>query len=115
MFYPFHPIQTQRVISPSKGGVAVWFRDDRKVLPWNGKEETIMVVMDREKKVVEDEDEDGYYLVVSESVMNLERGSVSKDRKVEESLGMVVLVVRPHRDEDVWQRSGEIGIRRIIY
>ncbi|CAA7025972.1 unnamed protein product [Microthlaspi erraticum] len=86
------------VVAVRKGGVAVSFRDDRKMLPWNGKGEGIMVVMDREKKTVEAED--GYYLVVTESGMKMDRGSVLKERGVEESLGTVVLVVRPPRDDD---------------
>ncbi|CAN7025322.1 unnamed protein product [Brassica rapa subsp. trilocularis] len=90
------------VVAVRRGGVAVSFRDDRKVLPWNGKEEAVMVVMDREKKTVEAED--GYYLVVTGDGMKLERGSVLKERGVEECLGMVVLVVRPPRDDDdEWQ------------
>lgn len=94
------------VVAVRKGGVAVSFRDDREVLPWNGKEEAIMVVTDREKKTVEAED--GYYLVVTESGMKLERGSVLKERGVEKSLGTVVLVVRPPRDDDDdWQINDE--------
>ncbi|KAH0849761.1 hypothetical protein HID58_091333 [Brassica napus] len=42
---------------------------------------------DREKKTVEAED--GYYLVVTGDGMKLERGSVLKERGVEECLGMV--------------------------
>ncbi|CAN8255678.1 unnamed protein product [Cochlearia groenlandica] len=86
------------VVAVRKGGVAVSFRDDRKVLPWNGKEEAIMIVMDRERKKVDAED--GYYLVMTEKGMKLDRGSVLKERGVEESLGTVVLVVRPPRDDN---------------
>ncbi|KFK23436.1 hypothetical protein AALP_AAs67888U000100 [Arabis alpina] len=94
------------VVAVRKGGVAVSFRDDRKVLPWNGKEEAIMVVIDREKKTVEAED--GYYLVVAETGMKMERGSVLMERGVNDCLGMVVLVVRPPRDDDDdWQINDE--------
>ncbi|CAH8299388.1 unnamed protein product [Eruca vesicaria subsp. sativa] len=94
------------VVAVRRGGVAVSFGDDREVLPWNGKGEGIMVVMDREKRKVEDDD--GYYLVVSESGMKLERGLVLKERGVEECLGLVVLVVRPPRDDDDdWQINDE--------
>ncbi|KAH0851153.1 LOW QUALITY PROTEIN: hypothetical protein HID58_094954 [Brassica napus] len=82
------------VVAVRRGGVAVSFRDDRKVLPWNGKEEAVMVVMDREKKTVEAED--GWDEVG-------ERFGCEGER-VEECLGMVVLVVRPPRDDDdEWQ------------
>lgn len=47
-----------------------------------------MVVIDREKVVVEDED--GYYLVATQTEMKLERGSVLKENGVRDSLGMVV-------------------------
>ncbi|KAL1225260.1 Rubisco accumulation factor 1.1 [Cardamine amara subsp. amara] len=96
------------VIAVRKGGVAVSFEDDRKVLPWNGKEEAIMVVIDREKKIVEAEDGYYYLVVVAEGGMKLERGSVLKEKGVEMSLGMVVLVVRPPRDDDdEWQINDE--------
>lgn len=95
------------MVAVRRGGVAVSFRDDRKVLPWNGKGEAVMVVMDREKKRVE-ADDGYYYLVVGGDGMKLERGSVLKERGVEECLGMVVLVVRPPRDDDdEWQINDE--------
>ncbi|KAG2239779.1 hypothetical protein Bca52824_091476 [Brassica carinata] len=93
------------VVAVRRGGVAVSFRDDRKVLPWNGKKEAVMVVMDREMKTVEDDD--GYYLVVTGDGMKLDRGSVLKERGVGECLGLVVLVVRPPKDDDDWQINDE--------
>jgi len=95
------------VVAVRKGGVAVSFSDDREVLPWNGKGEAIMVVIDREKKTVE-ADNGYYYLVVADGGMKLDRGLVLKEKGVNESLGMVVLVVRPPRDDDdEWQINDE--------
>ncbi|ESQ49633.1 hypothetical protein EUTSA_v10020727mg [Eutrema salsugineum] len=89
-----------------KGGVAVSFRDDRKVLPWDGKEEPLLVVADRERNAVEADD--GYYLVTAENGLKLEKGSALKAGNVNKSLGMVLLVVRPPReDDDDWQTSNE--------
>ncbi|KAJ0244502.1 Rubisco accumulation factor 1.2 [Hirschfeldia incana] len=94
------------VAAIGKGGVAVSFRDDRKVLPWDGKEEPLLVVVDRERSEVEDGD--GYYLVAGESGLKMKKGSVLKEGSVEKSLGMVLLVVRPPReDDDDWQNSHE--------
>ncbi|KAF8053276.1 hypothetical protein N665_1437s0012 [Sinapis alba] len=94
------------VAAIGKGGVAVSFRDDRKVLPWDGKEEPLLVVVDRERSVVEADD--GYYLVVVENGLKLKKGSVLKEGNEEKSLGMVLLVVRPPReDDDDWQTSHE--------
>ncbi|XP_010416082.1 PREDICTED: rubisco accumulation factor 1.2, chloroplastic-like [Camelina sativa] len=94
------------VAAIGKGGVAVSFRDDRKVLPWDGKEEPLLVVTDRERNTVEADD--GYYLVVAENGLKLEKGSELKARDVKKSLGMVLLVVRPPReDDDDWQTSHE--------
>jgi len=76
-------------------------------LQWNGKGEAIMVVIDREKKTVE-ADNGYYYLVVADGGMKLDRGLVLKEKGVNESLGMVVLVVRPPRDDDdEWQINDE--------
>ncbi|KAJ4886188.1 hypothetical protein Rs2_25936 [Raphanus sativus] len=94
------------VAAIGRGGVAVSFRDDRKVLPWDGKEEPLLVVVDRERSEVESGD--GYYLVAEENGLKLKKGSVLKEGSVEESLGMVLLVVRPPReDDDDWQNSHE--------
>lgn len=94
------------VAAIGKGVVAVSFRDDRKVLPWDGKEEPLLVVADRERNAVEADD--GYYLVVAENGLKLEKGSALKASAVKESLGMVVLVVRPPReDDDDWKTSHE--------
>lgn len=98
----------QPVAAVGKGGVAVAFRDDRKVLPWRGKEEALLVVVDRERKEVKAED--GYYLVASGGDgegLKLERGSGLKARGVEESFGTVVLVVRPPREDDEYQLRDE--------
>ncbi|KAL1211612.1 Rubisco accumulation factor 1.2 [Cardamine amara subsp. amara] len=96
----------KQVAAIGKGGVAVSFRDDRKVLPWDGKEEPLLVVTDREKKAVEADD--GYYLVVAENGLKLKKGSGLKASEVKESLGSVVLVVRPPReDDDDWETSHE--------
>ncbi|CAN8269686.1 unnamed protein product [Cochlearia groenlandica] len=90
------------IVVIGKGGVAVSFRDDRKVLPWDGKEEPLLVVVDREKQAVEADG--GYYLVAAENGLKLEKGSVLKAENVQKSLGMVLLVVRPPReDDDDWQ------------
>ncbi|KAL3838130.1 hypothetical protein ACJIZ3_022721 [Penstemon smallii] len=84
-----------------RGGVAVAFPKARGVLPWKNKrrdvEEEILVVADRGRKEVKFED--GFYLVVSGEGLKVERGLKLKEMKVEESLGTVVLVVRPPRDE----------------
>ncbi|XP_010519960.1 PREDICTED: rubisco accumulation factor 1.1, chloroplastic [Tarenaya hassleriana] len=90
------------VTAITKGGVAVAFRDDRKVLPWRAKEEALVAVVDRERKTVEAED--GFYLVAvggDGEGLKVERGSALKARGAEEeSLGLVVLIVRPPREED---------------
>ncbi|CAA7041145.1 unnamed protein product [Microthlaspi erraticum] len=92
------------VAAIGKGGVAVSFRDDRKVLPWDGKEEPLLVVADRERNAVEADD--GYYLVAAENGLKLEKGSELKASAVKKSLGMVLLVVRPPReDDDDWQTN----------
>ncbi|KAK4431176.1 Rubisco accumulation factor 1.1, chloroplastic [Sesamum alatum] len=90
-----------------RGGVAVAFPKARGVLPWRSKrrdaDEEILVVVDREEKEVAADD--GFYLVVSggngsgEEGLKVERGAKLKEMGVEKSLGTVVLVVRPPREE----------------
>ncbi|OMO72008.1 hypothetical protein CCACVL1_17987 [Corchorus capsularis] len=84
------------------GGVVVSFPDAR-VLPWRAnrwyKEEPILVVADRNQKEVESDD--GFYLVtVDDGGFKVDRGSTLKETGVKESLGTVLVVVRPPRDED---------------
>lgn len=80
------------------GAVAVGFPDAR-VLPWRTnrweREEPVLVVADRTRKVVEEE---GFYLVSRVGGMAVERGSKLLEMEVE-ALGTVVLVVRPPKDE----------------
>lgn len=92
-----------------KGGVVVAYKDAR-VLPWKvnkwNKEEAILVVADRgNKEVVAD---DGFYLVAGGEVgLKVERGLALKEIGMTQSLGNVVLVVRPPKenvdvgDEDI--------------
>lgn len=90
-----------------RGGVAVAFKN-ATVLPWRAKkynrDEHILVVADRgRKEVVADE---GFYLVVGggngsgQEGLKVERGSGLKEIGVKESLGTVVLVVRPPGEEN---------------
>ncbi|KAK3010666.1 hypothetical protein RJ639_010838 [Escallonia herrerae] len=83
-----------------RGGVVVEFADAR-ALPWRVnrwyKEEAILVVADRGRKAVAADD--GFYMVADgEKGLKVERGSLLKGIGVEESLGTVVLVVRPPRE-----------------
>lgn len=93
------------------GGVVVSFVDAR-VLPWKAnrwyKEEAILVVADRSRKEVAADD--GFYLVAIDSNgegLKVERGSALKEKGVTESLGTVVLVVRPPREENDDQLADE--------
>ncbi|CAI0464752.1 unnamed protein product [Linum tenue] len=90
-----------------EGGVVVSFPDAR-ALPWRVnrwyKEEAILVVADRARKGVEVDD--GFYLVAVDdsgdgrgSGLKVEKGSALKQRGVGESLGTVVLVVRPPKED----------------
>ena len=93
------------VVTLGKGGVVVSFVDAR-VLPWKlnreYKEEPILVVADRNNKdVVAD---DGFYLAKVDGDgdgggLRVERGLALKEIGVKESLGTVVLVVRPPKEE----------------
>ncbi|KAJ8759438.1 hypothetical protein K2173_006969 [Erythroxylum novogranatense] len=103
------------VVGLESGGVVVAFPDAR-ALPWKAnrwyKEEAILVVADRSRKEVNADD--GFYMVAVEGGGNghggglkVERGSALKQSGVLESLGTVVLVVRPSRDETDDQLSDE--------
>ncbi|KAL6136183.1 hypothetical protein ACLB2K_061484 [Fragaria x ananassa] len=91
------------VVGLGRGGVVVSFSDAR-VLPWKVnrwyKEEPILVVADRSKKEVEADD--GFYLAAVDGEglgFKVERGSALKEAGVKESLGTVVLIVRPPKDD----------------
>ncbi|CAN1765952.1 Rubisco accumulation factor 1.2, chloroplastic [Linum perenne] len=97
------------------GGIAVAFSDAR-ALPWRVnrwyKEESILVVVDRSRKAVEVDD--GFYLVTVEGTgdgrsggLKVEKGSALKGRDVGESLGTVVLVVRPPKEDNEDQQTEE--------
>lgn len=99
------------LIGLERGGVVVAFGDAR-VLPWKAnrwyKEEAILVVADRGRKEVTAED--GFYMVLIDGDgggLKVEKGSALKEIGVEESLGTVVLVVRPPREETDDQLSEE--------
>nr|GEX19276.1 hypothetical protein [Tanacetum cinerariifolium] len=96
------------VMRVKRGGVAVAF-DDARALPWRVnrwyKEESILVVVDRERKEVEFDD--GFYLYLTEDELKVERGSVLKEKSVSASLGTVVIVVRPPREDE----ENEIAVR----
>ncbi|KAB2629903.1 rubisco accumulation factor 1 [Pyrus ussuriensis x Pyrus communis] len=99
------------VVSLEKGGVVVSFSDAR-VLPWKVnrwyKEEPILVVADRSRREVEADD--GFYLAAVDGEglgFRVVRGSALKETGVEESLGTVVLIVRPPKDETDDQLSEE--------
>ncbi|KAF7817783.1 rubisco accumulation factor 1.1, chloroplastic-like [Senna tora] len=96
------------VVLLGKGGIVVSFPDAR-VLPWKVnrwyKEEPILVVADRSKKTVGADN--GFYLVAVDEGLKVERGSALKNVGVEESLGTLVLVVRPPKDEVDDQLSDE--------
>ncbi|XP_027366161.1 rubisco accumulation factor 1.1, chloroplastic-like [Abrus precatorius] len=97
------------VVGLGKGGVVVSFADAR-VLPWKAnrwyKEESILVVADRSKREVGADE--GFYLVkVNGEDFKVERGLALKEMGVNESLGTVVLVVRPPKEEDDDQLNDE--------
>ncbi|KAK4767391.1 hypothetical protein SAY86_015141 [Trapa natans] len=96
------------------GLVAVAFPDSR-ILPWKVnrwyREEAILVVVDRRNKAVESDE--AFYLVAEAAGsswpvgLRVERGSGLKEAGVGESLGALVLVVRPPKDEVDDQLSDE--------
>ncbi|KAE8009924.1 hypothetical protein FH972_006329 [Carpinus fangiana] len=99
------------LIGLGKGGVVVAFRD-AKALPWKAnrwyREEAILVVADRGRKAVAADD--SFYLVAGGGDggdLKVERGLALKEMGVEESLGTVVLVVRPPREETDDQLADE--------
>lgn len=99
------------IVNLGKGGVVVSFIDAR-VLPWKAnkwyKEEPILVVADRSKREVENDD--GFYLVKvdgDELGLKVQRGLALKEMGVGECLGNVVLVVRPPREDNDDQLSEE--------
>lgn len=89
------------VMRVKRGGVVVAFNDAR-ALPWRVnrwyKEESILVVVDRERKEVEFDD--GFYLYLTEDELKVERGSILKEKSISATLGTVVIVVRPPREDD---------------
>ncbi|XP_073305601.1 rubisco accumulation factor 1.1, chloroplastic-like [Primulina huaijiensis] len=90
-----------------RGGVAVAFKRAGDALQWRGRrwdaEEELLVVADRGRWEVALDD--AFYLVVSggngsgEEGLRVERGLKLKEIGVVESLGTVVLIVRPPRDD----------------
>ncbi|KAL3523717.1 hypothetical protein ACH5RR_016551 [Cinchona calisaya] len=94
------------VANLKRGGVAVAFKNAR-ILPWRAnkwnRDESILVVADRGRKEVVGDD--SFYLVVGggngsgEEGLKVERGLKLKEIGVIESLGTVVLVVRPPTEE----------------
>nr|KYP74526.1 hypothetical protein KK1_007210 [Cajanus cajan] len=89
------------VVGLGDGGVVVSFADAR-VLPWKAnrwyKEEPILVVADRSKREVGADD--AFYLVNLEGQgFKVERGLALKEGGVTLTLGNVVLVVRPPKEE----------------
>lgn len=90
-----------------RGGVAVAFKRAGDALQWRGRrrdaEEQILVVADRGRREVALDD--AFYLVVSggngsgEEGLRVERGLKLKEMGVVESLGTVVLIVRPPRED----------------
>ncbi|KAI3809091.1 hypothetical protein L1987_25059 [Smallanthus sonchifolius] len=89
------------VVRVKRGGVVVAFSDAR-ALPWRVnrwyKEESILVVADRGRKEVEEDV--GFYLVLSEGELKVERGAILKEKGCTESLGSVVIVVRPPKESN---------------
>ncbi|XP_057741723.1 rubisco accumulation factor 1.1, chloroplastic-like [Arachis stenosperma] len=98
------------VATVGRGGVVISFLDAR-ILPLKVnkyyKEEPILVVADRENtEVIAD---DGFYLakVNGHEGLMVHRGLALKEDGVKESLGMVVLVIRPPKDDIDDQLSDE--------
>ncbi|KAK7344133.1 hypothetical protein VNO77_13443 [Canavalia gladiata] len=98
------------VVGLGKGAVVVSFGDAR-ALPWKAnrwyKEEPILVVADRSNREVGADD--GFYLVKldADGGLKVQRGSALKQMGVNESLGTVLLVVRPPKEDDDDQLSDE--------
>ncbi|CAM8936245.1 unnamed protein product [Rhodiola kirilowii] len=91
------------VLGLGEGAVVVSYNDAR-ALPWKAnrsyKEEAILVVADRDRRDVAADN--GFYLVpgVDGGELKVVRGVELRESGVNESLGVVVLVVRPPRDEN---------------
>lgn len=93
-------------------GVAVSF-SNAKVLPWRVNRtyvnEPVLVVIDRKRKQVEFDD--GFYLVAGsggdDGGLKVEKGSILKETGVAETIGTVVIVVRPPNYEVDDQLSDE--------
>ncbi|KAF4355842.1 hypothetical protein CsatB_028923 [Cannabis sativa] len=94
------------VVGLGKGGIVIAFSDAR-VLPWKTnkwyKEESILVVANRQRKEVATDD--GVYLVAADGEgglgegLKVVRGLELKNLGVEECLATVIMVIRPPRDE----------------
>lgn len=103
------------VATLKRGGVAMLFPKAKGILPYKSKrrevEEEILVVADRKRTEVSVDD--GFYLVASggngigEEGLKVEKGSKLKESGVTESLGTVVLVVRPPREKNEDQLADE--------
>lgn len=94
-----------------QGGVAVSF-PNAKVLPWKVNrsylEENILVVADRARKEIKFDD--GFYLAAvggGDGGLKVEKGLALKEMGMKETLGTVVIVVRPPRDESEGQLNDE--------
>ncbi|KAL5981374.1 hypothetical protein ACLOJK_015429 [Asimina triloba] len=92
----------EQLLKIEKGGIVVRFKDGG-VLPWKlggvfYMEEEILVVVNREKKAVVEEE--GFYLVGNSQHehehggLRVEKGGRLQDKGVKDSLGLVALVVR---------------------
>ncbi|KAL2325309.1 hypothetical protein Fmac_024367 [Flemingia macrophylla] len=97
------------VVGLGDGGVVVSFPDAR-VLPWKAnrwyKEEPILVVADRSNTEVAADD--AFYLVnIPAQGFKVERGFTLKENGVTHTLGNVVIVVRPPKEEYDDQLSDE--------
>ncbi|RDX60460.1 Rubisco accumulation factor 1.2, chloroplastic, partial [Mucuna pruriens] len=97
------------VLGLGKGGVVVSFVDAR-ALPWKAnkwyKEEPILVVVDRSNTDLGADD--GFYVVnVEGGGLKVERGLALKELGFTQTLGSVLLVVRPPKEEDDDQLSDQ--------
>ncbi|KAJ0967279.1 hypothetical protein J5N97_024196 [Dioscorea zingiberensis] len=99
-------------VAALEGGVAVEFADAR-VLPWKVgryEKEAVLVVADRRRRAVAEAE--GLYLVAGpreekETRLGVKRGKELMEKGIEESLGFVVLVVRPPKEGEDDQLSVE--------
>ncbi|KAK7376312.1 hypothetical protein VNO78_34778 [Psophocarpus tetragonolobus] len=96
------------VLALGRGGVVISFPDAR-VLPWKAnrwyKEEPILVVADRTRTEIAADD--AFYLLKLDGAFKVERGSAFKEKGFSQSLGTVLLVVRPPKQEYDDQLSAE--------